>query len=68
MQPKNELFELLQFRPHPIGDPVPWILIEQLDKSQLVQIARIQLDYQIAVNQAYGNAIQQVSNLVENVK
>lgn len=65
---KNEMSELLRFRPNPIFDPVPWILVEQLEREQLIQIARIQLNYQIAINEAYGKAIQQVNELVGNIK
>jgi hypothetical protein len=65
---KNEMSELLRFRPNPIFDPVPWILVEQLEREQLIQIARIQLEYQIRINEAYGKAIQQVNELVGNIK
>jgi hypothetical protein len=47
---------------------VPWILVEQLEREQLIQIARIQLEYQIRINEAYGKAIQQVNELVGNIK
>lgn len=36
------LSSALQFRPWPIWDPVPW-LIDILDKRQLIEIGRIQL-------------------------
>jgi hypothetical protein len=36
------LSSALQFRPWPIWDPVPW-LIDILDKRQLLEIGRIQL-------------------------
>jgi hypothetical protein len=36
------LSSTLQFRPWPIWDPVPW-LIDTLDKGQLIEISRIQL-------------------------
>ena len=65
---KNEMSELLRFRPNPIFDPVPWILIEQLEREQIMQIGRIQLEFQTVVNEAYGKAIQQVSELVGNIK
>jgi len=68
MLEKNEMSELLRFRPNPIFDPVPWILVEQLEREQIMQIARIQLNYQIAINEAYGKAIQQVIELVGNIK
>jgi hypothetical protein len=41
--PKQHLSSALQFRPWPIWDPVPW-LIDVLDKRQLVEIGRIQLE------------------------
>lgn len=40
---KHELASALRFRPWPIWDPVPW-LIDILDKRQLVEIGRIQLE------------------------
>jgi len=43
LSPRAELNELLHFRPHPIGDPVPWWLFQELDKKVLVELAQISL-------------------------
>ncbi len=65
---KNEMSELLRFRPFPHGDPVPWILIEQLEREQLLEIAKIQLEYQTAINEAYGKALQRVGEMAGKIK
>jgi hypothetical protein len=43
LKPRADLHEILQFRPHPIGDPVPWWIFQELDKSVLTQLAHISL-------------------------
>jgi hypothetical protein len=43
LPPRAELHDILQFRPHPVGDPVPWWLLQELDKGVLSQLAQISL-------------------------
>jgi hypothetical protein len=57
---KVELSELFHFRPGPIYDPVPWWLLQYLEKEQIVQVARIQLEMQRAIVTAYGKALNQI--------
>ena len=44
--PRADLHDILQFRPHPVGDPVPWWLLQELDKGVLSQLAQISLQRQ----------------------
>jgi hypothetical protein len=50
---KIELSEMLRFDPGWIKDPVPW-LIPYLDKEQIIQTARIQIEFQRAVQAAHS--------------
>jgi hypothetical protein len=65
MQLKDEMSELLRFRVNPIFDPVPWPILQYLEKEQLLEVARIQLEYQLAVNEAQGKAMEQVKGMLE---
>ena len=47
LQPRADLAEILQWRPHPIGDPVPWWLFNELNKEILVELAQISLQRQV---------------------
>ena len=48
----EKVLPLFRFRPWPQGDPVaPWLL-EQLDGNQLVNLARIGLEFNQAVLEA----------------
>lgn len=47
LKPQADLAEILQWRPHPIGDPVPWWLFGELDKAVLVELAQISLQRQV---------------------
>jgi hypothetical protein len=62
--PKVELSELLRFDPGWIKDPVPWLL-PYLDKEQIVKTARIQLEFQRAVQAAYGKALEQFEGVLK---
>jgi len=62
---KVELSEALRFDPGWIKDPVPW-LIPYLDKEQILQIARIHLDLQKAVQGAYTKALGQFESVLKD--
>ena len=55
-----QISEFFRWRPGPIGDPVPWWLISQLSKESLVELSRIQLEYEKVVNTAYGQYINNI--------
>jgi len=57
--------EIFRWRPGPIGDPVPWWLVSHLGKEVLVELGRIQLDYEKAVNAAYGQYIANVQGALQ---
>jgi hypothetical protein len=62
------LSSILRFRPWPGGDPVaPW-LIDQLDKNQLVQLARVGLELNQAVLQAQLKANTQSLEIIGAAK
>ena len=61
---KVELSEVLRFDPGWIKDPVPWLL-PYLDKERIFQTARIQLEYQRAVQEAYGKALEQFASVLQ---
>jgi hypothetical protein len=63
---KVELSELLQFRPGPIWDPVPWWVLQYLEKEQIVQVARIQLEMQRAMLAAHSKALDQVAGVLQS--
>jgi hypothetical protein len=55
---------ILRFRPWPGGDPVaPW-LVDQLDKDQLVQLAKVGLELNQAVLQAQLKANAQALEII----
>ena len=62
---KVELSERLHFNPIIHGDPPPWVL-PYLDKEQIIQAARIQLEFQRAVQAAYGKALQQFEGVLKS--
>jgi len=62
---KAEISESFIFKPWPGGDPGPWIL-EHLDKEQIFQAARIQLEFLKAVQAAYGKALQQFEGILKS--
>jgi hypothetical protein len=47
LEPRADLAEILQWRPYPIGDPVPWWLFNEVDKATLVELAQISLARQV---------------------
>jgi len=55
--PLTQIPESLRFRLAPHGDPPSWVL-SHLTKEQLVQIYRIQLEYEKAVNAAQGKLLE----------
>ena len=60
----KELSHILRFDPGWFTDPVPWLL-EHLDKAQLLQVARIKVELQKAVQAAYGKALDQYENVLK---
>jgi hypothetical protein len=61
---KIELSEMLRFDPGWIKDPVPW-LIPYLDKEQIIQTARIQIEFQRAVQAAHSKALQEFESILK---
>ncbi|HME11250.1 MAG TPA: hypothetical protein VKF79_00205 [Candidatus Acidoferrum sp.] len=53
----TNISEVLRWRPGPIGDPVPWWLFSQLSRETLVELSKVQLEHEKAVNVAMGNYI-----------
>jgi len=47
LEPRADLAEILQWRPYPIGDPLPWWLFNEVDKATLVELAQISLARQV---------------------
>ena len=60
-----QISEPFRWRPGPIGDPVPWWLVSQLSKEVLVELGRAQLEYEKAVNTAYGHYITSVQGILQ---
>lgn len=64
----EKLLPLFNFRPWPQGDPVaPWVF-EQLDKNQLINLARIGLEFNQAVLQAQLKANSQALEVFHAAK
>jgi hypothetical protein len=55
---------VLEFNPSWIKDPVPWWLVNQLDKSSLVQLAQVQLQHQLTVLESQMKAVQQAQQII----
>jgi hypothetical protein len=64
---REELHPFLKFDPDWVKDDPPWVL-EYLDKVQAIQIARIKIEFQRAVNAAYGKALEQIEGVIRSVK
>lgn len=62
------LARAFQWRPGPIWDPVPDWLISRLDKSAVIDLARIQLDLGINVLKAQVDAAKKVQELMGRTK
>jgi hypothetical protein len=64
LPPKADLHDILQFRPRPIGDPVPWWTFQHLEQNGLTQLAQISMQRQrvepAAQNKAVDAAIEAV--------
>lgn len=60
-----QISELFRWRPWPIGDPVPWWVISQLSKETLVELSRIQLEHEKAINTAYGQYLNSVQGVLQ---
>jgi hypothetical protein len=54
------LAEALQFNPHWIIDPAVWRILEDGDKSKLVAVANIQLEFQKATLTAQLRAVESI--------
>jgi hypothetical protein len=65
MSPKEELASEFVFRHGPIGDPVPWVLIELLDAGARLQVARLWTEYQLSVNAAQANLLRGFQGLFQ---
>ena len=63
----ENLIDLFRFRPWPNGDPVaPW-LVTQLDKNQLVSLARVGLELTRSVLEAQLKANAQAAEILKGV-
>jgi hypothetical protein len=62
---KAELSKSFTFNPWWYADPPPWVL-DYLDKEQIIQAAQIQLEFQRAVQAAYGKALQQFEGVLKS--
>jgi len=56
--------EQLRFRPGPHGDPPSWVL-SHLNREQLLQIYKAQLDYEKAVAAAHSKLLEGLSGAVK---
>jgi hypothetical protein len=54
------LTESLRFNPHWIIDPAVWRILEGADKSKLVAVANIQLEFTKATLTAQLKAVEQI--------
>jgi len=62
------LAQALHWRPGPIWDPVPDWLISRLDKTAVIDLARIQLDLGINVLKAQMDAAKKVQEVLGRTK
>ena len=63
----ESLVELFRFRPWPNGDPVaPWVF-NQLDKNQLVSLARVGLELTRTVLEAQLKANAQATEILKAI-
>jgi hypothetical protein len=63
----GSLVELFKFRPWPNGDPVaPWVF-NQLDKVQLVSLARVGLELTRTVLEAQLKANTQAAEILKGI-
>jgi hypothetical protein len=53
----TDLSELLHFRPGIIADPVPWWILQHLDKSKINELAKISLQRQKEELAAHTKAV-----------
>jgi hypothetical protein len=66
--PKENVPQLLTFRPWPHGDPIaPW-LVDQLDKNQLVSLAVVGLQLNQSILQAQLTANTQVLAIIKGAQ
>jgi hypothetical protein len=60
-----QISEVLRWRPGPIGDPVPWWLVSQLSKETLVELSRVQIEHEKAMNAAYGQYLNNIQAVLQ---
>lgn len=60
-----QVSEVFKWRPGWIVDPVPWWLLSHLNKEVLVELSRIHLEHEKAVNAAYGQYLNQVQAVLQ---
>lgn len=60
-----QISEFFRWRPGPIGDPVPWWLLSQLNKETLVELSRVHIDHEKAMNAAYGQYLNQIHAVLQ---
>ncbi len=69
MDPERpQLAEMLQFRPKLWWDPVPPWLFQYLDKELIVEVARVQLDFQRVALEQQLEAVGKVAEIIGRIK
>ena len=63
-QPR-QLPDVLRFHPEWFVDPPPWVL-PYLDKEQIIQTARIQIEFQKAVLTAHAKALTEFEGVLKS--
>lgn len=62
--PLTHIPETLRFRPIPHGDPPPWVL-SHLTKEQLMQVYRVQLEFEKTLNAAQGKLLEGLASAIK---
>lgn len=60
-----QISEVFRWRPGPIGDPVPWWLVSQLSKEVLLELSRVQIEHEKAMNTAYGQYLNNIQGVLQ---
>ncbi len=61
------LAEVLRFKPWPPFDPVPWWILEHLDRKQVARVALIGLEMQNEVLEAALKANTQAAEVLKGI-
>jgi hypothetical protein len=63
-----DLSEILRFRPWWLPDPAPPWLLNQLEKNQLIQLAKISIELNQTVLQAQQKAAAQAHEIINSIQ